>query len=581
VGLAALSIARRAGARIFGTASPRKWASVRAMGAEHVMSSRQLGYAGEVVQRTGGRGVDVVLNSLSGEHVRESLDALAHGGTFVEIGKVGAWDAAQVRAYRPDVRYVPFDLGDVTDNDPPLVRAMLREVVRGIEDGSLAALPTTVFRSDDAERAFRFLAQGHNVGKVALGFEPPEAVAPIRADASYLVTGGLGALGMHTAGWLVQRGARHLLLLGRSAPSAEASATIERWRAAGAQVVIQHIDLADLVRLRAGLALAAADMPPLAGVFHAAGVLEDATLANTDGARLARVFAPKVTGAWNLHLATAGHALEHFVCFSSAAAVFGSAGQGAYVAANAFLDALMEQRRAQGLAGLSIQWSAWEGGGMAAGIDAARSREIGMEPLSPAMAQAALDQLLWSARAPVVLVFPVDWPAFRRRHDGGALRSLLDGFGPPDATTEQRRGIRQALAEAAPDLRVALLDEFVRAQLSRTLGLPTTRPLHPKKRLPELGMDSLMAVELRNRLQSALEVALPATLLFEHPTAERLVQFLASDVLDLAAPAPGPQVTTEPAADDAQIDVTALSADDLGALLDQKLSDLDTLQPAV
>ena len=577
VGHAALSVARRAGARVFGTASPRKWASVRAMGAEHVMSSRELGYALEVKQRTGGRGVDVVLNSLTGEHVRESLDALAQGGTFVEIGKVGGWDAERVRAYRPDVRFLPFDLGDVTARDPSLFRSMLSEVARGIEDGTLAALPTTVFRSDDAQSAFRFLAQGNNVGKVALSFEPPEAVAPIRADASYLVTGGLGALGLHTGEWLVQRGARHLLLLGRSGPSAEASASLERWRAAGAQVVIQNADVADLDRMRAVLGEAAACMPPLAGVFHAAGILDDATLTNTDGARLARVLAPKVSGAWNLHRLTQGQPLEHFVCFSSAAAALGSAGQGAYVAANAFLDALVEQRRAQGLAGLSIQWSAWEGGGMAAGMDAVRSREMGMEPISPAMGQEALGQLLWSARSPVVMFFPVDWPTFQRRHAGGAMPSLLKRLGEPSRGrgTEVARGIRQALAESHPDMRLGLLDEFVRAQLSKTLGLSPTRPLDPKRRLLDLGMDSLMAVELRNRLRTALEVSLPSTLLFEHPTAERLVQFLARDVLDLAVSAP--LVTAEPPVHEENPDVAMLSAEDLGALMDQKLADLDIL----
>ncbi|NJQ96784.1 MAG: SDR family NAD(P)-dependent oxidoreductase [Hydrococcus sp. CSU_1_8] len=389
VGQAAIQLAQKAGAEVFATASPKKWNFLKSMGVKHVMNSRNLKFAQEIMALTYGEGIDIVLNSLNGEFIPKNLEILASGGRFVEIGKIGIWNESQVKEKRDDVAYFPFDLLEVSQENPGLIASMLEELMKEFRDENLKPLPHTVFPIEDAANAFRYMAQAKHIGKVVVSL--PEIASQsffIRKDGSYLITGGLGALGLQIGRWLVQQGAKHLILTGRNQPSQEARETIDQLEKIGTRVNVVQADVSnfdDVKRIIASsphLPVSPSPCLPLRGIIHAAGVLDDGVLLKQNWERFDRVLAPKVRGAWNLHLATQNLPLDFFVCFSSIASLLGSPGQGNYAAANAFMDALAHYRRGLGLPGLTINWGVWADVGMAAQLsehDRARLEEQGIK----------------------------------------------------------------------------------------------------------------------------------------------------------------------------------------------------------
>jgi myxalamid-type polyketide synthase MxaB len=541
VGQAAVRLARRVGAQVFATASAGKWGFLRAMGVEHVMSSRDKGFAAEVLERTGGRGVDVVLNSLAGELIDESVAALAPQGRFVELGKIGIWDEAQVRRVKPGASYFPFDLGEVARANPELISEMLATIVAGLEEGSLEPLPLETFEIAEAVAAFRHMAQARHIGKVVLTRR--ERGGPrVRSDGTYLITGGLGALGLHVAGWLVEQGARHLVLAGRRGLGEAAAQRVRGLEQAGARVEVVAADVSRRSEVEGLLSAAAQRLPPLAGVVHAAGVLDDGVLSQQSWPRFAKVLAPKVGGAWHLHELTRELPLDFFLCFSSVASLLGSPGQGNYAAANAFLDALAHHRRAAGLPALTVNWGPWAGGGMAAGLGEAERRRLaaqGLDSLAPEQALAALGELL-AENATQAGVLRMDWPKLLRSFPKGGEPPLLEAFAPglPPAPP-----FLQELKQAPPGDRLALLAAYARTQVTRVLGMSPEDPIAPRQPLIDLGVDSLMALELRNRLEAGLGLSLRATLLFDFPTLEALVAHLAEKVIG-GEPGGGPAAAT-------------------------------------
>jgi acyl transferase domain-containing protein/protein-L-isoaspartate O-methyltransferase len=585
VGMAAIQVARHVGAEVFATAgTPAKRELLASLGVRHVFDSRSTGFADEILRATGGRGVDVVLNSLADEFVPHSFDALAEGGRFVELGKRGIWDAKQAARVRPDARYSVVDLAAASLREPTLIRDLLARVVTGIEAGSLEPLPVRSFPACATAAAFRHMAQARHTGKIAV-VHP--RTAAVRDDASYLITGGLGGVGLSVARWLVERGARHLVLVGRSAPSDAALGTIRELESDGARVVVVQADVSrtdDVDRL---FATVDRELPPLRGVFHGALVLDDGALAQQDWSRFRRVFDPRVRGGWLLHRHTAGRPLDFFVLFSAAGSLLGSAGQANYTAANAFLDALAHHRRGLGLPALSIQWGVWSDVGRAAELGfGERARQRGIGSMTARQALAALDAVMRRAdEAPQVAVMQVDWAAFlaaepgaarspffaalaaesRQQRDSGAPAAAVLAPAPP-------RRLREELAAAPPARRVRLLADHVRAQVGRVLGLDAAHPLDPRQPLQELGLDSLMAVELRTLLGAGLELprALPATLAFDYPSIEAIAAFLDREVFGA-----GPGVPVDGPAQVDPTDVAELSDDEAELLL---LAELDALR---
>ena len=603
VGQAAVQLAQRCGATVIATAgSPEKQALLRAQGVAHVLHSRTLDFTARVHELTRGRGVDVVLNSLAGDFIEASLACLAEDGCFLEIGKRDIWSAAQVAQVRPRARYHMIDLAAQRHADRPAARALFEQVVSLLRRGEIRPLPVQAFALDDAAAAFRCMAQARHVGKVVLVTERGERSRTDRLDphGSYLVTGGLSGLGLLTAGHLVAHGARHLLLVGRRAPGEAAAGQIAAWRAAGVQVRTMQADLARSVDVTAVLAEADAHLPVLRGVVHSAGLLDDGALMQQDWARFARPLGPKLSGAWALHVLTRERSLDFFVLYSSVAGTLGSSGQGNHAAANAFLDALAAHRRAQGLPAQSIAWGAWSEIGAAADREVDRRvGERGIGSITPTQGLAWLDALM--AHGPThAVVFPVDWARLQAAEGGATVPPFLEQVMPPPrarAVTVSPRPaaalpvpaaagsapaagpdpidtLRQASAARRPELLQALVAE----QVAQVIQAPDATRIDLRQPLNELGLDSLMAVDLRNRLgqQLGLGRSLPATLVFDHPTIDALSHYLLKQLFPQDdSPPRAPAGTVAPAAAAPRADTVGaiddLSDDEVEALLAQRM----------
>jgi myxalamid-type polyketide synthase MxaB len=425
-----------------------------------------------------------------------------------------------------------------------------------LKQGLLKPLPHKVFPIQDVVSAFRYMAQAKHIGKVVVTIpESSPQQEPIRGDNSYLITGGLGALGLKIARWMVEQGAKHLILTGRREASEAAWQKIEQIEKAGAQVLIVKSDVSDWEDASQLFLRVKDSMPPLRGIIHAAGVLDDRMLLGQSWERFSRVMAPKVAGTWNLHSLTQDLPLDFFVCFSSAASFLGSPGQGNYAAANAFMDALSHHRRALGLPGVSINWGPWGDSGMAASLkshDRDRRTEQGIKSIAPERGLQLLGEIIEQDVAQVG-VLPVDWSKFMEQFPRDFEFPLLDEFA---ATTEptpaQKSEFLQQLEAAVPSERPTLLMTHIRSQIAKILGLSSAEQIAPRQRLFDLGLDSLMAIELKNKLEANLGQSLRSTLLFDYPTLEALVDYLAQE-MGLLEPVE-PAETSQAEAKDEELD---------------------------
>jgi NADPH:quinone reductase-like Zn-dependent oxidoreductase/acyl carrier protein len=577
VGLAAVQLARAAGAEVFATAgSPRKRAFLQAMGVQHVMDSRALDFADEIAIQTAGAGVDLILNSISGPAIERSLQALAEGGTFLEIGKNGIWTAEEVARVRPDVRYRIVDLGEAIAADVTAIRQPFIDVLARLQSGALESLPTEEFPLCDAVSAFRHMAAARHIGKVVIVPGSPDPAAhsvefACSAESTYVVTGGFGGLGLATAQWLAGRGARQLMLIGRRRPGREVSERIEALRAAGVEVLEEFGDVSSREFLATALARIAETGRPLRGVVHAAGVLADAPVQQVTAHQFADVWSPKVQGAWNLHSLTAGLPLDLFVMFSSMSAVLGAAGQACYTASNAFLDALAHARRQRGLAGISINWGPWSDVGMAAGLqerDRQRWAAQGIGRIAPDQGLRSLEHALGSD-LPQISVLPVDWKRFLASSGEPTLPVLRAVAGELSAAAAPRpESFKDRLASADPQDQADLVLDFVRASIAAVLALDPLQ-LSETQGLTDIGMDSLMAVELSNRLSAGIARPLPTTLAFEYPTMQALASFV-GELLGVD-PRSSPPAAAHGSSAEVLDEVGGLSEDEVAASLAAEL----------
>jgi myxalamid-type polyketide synthase MxaB len=546
VGLAAIQIAQAAGAEIFATASPGKWDYLKSQGIVHIMNSRTLDFADEILRATGGEGVDVVLNSLSGAAAERSFSVLKKGGRFVELGKLGG-ALPEEAARRPDAAYFTFELGSAIARDPAVSIRTGGEIRTLFESGVLRPLPMTTFAIDNAAEAYRFMQQTRHIGKVVLTLGE---VSAVRADASYLVTGGLGALGLKVAEYLVSAGARHLVLAGRSGPSAQAASAIEEIRRQGASVDIVQGDVG-APEDAAAMIDACQRAAPLRGVVHAAGVLREALLRNQSADYFTSAMAPKVRGGWQLHRLTREMPLDFFVCFSSMASLTGSPGQTNYAAANAFLDGLATLRRAQGLPAVSIQWGPWAEVGMAAGLEFG----AGIEKLSVDDGIEAFRRLLkpQPGTRGEIGVMKVRWDVYTRRWPSPQSVNYFS------ALVDHSRGAAPALKgdflktlRAAPEAqRRQLLVEHMHEAVRLVLGLSASYEIKNDAAWTDFGVDSLMMVEIKNRLESSLHLSFPVELLMRDVTILSISDFvlgkLEAGVLEDTAPGQAPPSEDGPA----------------------------------
>ena len=587
VGQAALQVARRAGARILATASAAKQQALLEQGVEAVFDSRSLTFAEEVRAHTGDRGVDVVLNSLKGDWVDASFEALAAGGRFVELGKIEIWSRQQAAERRPDATYLPFDLLEVAAAEPQLIRTLLEQLLADLAAGHYQLLPIQAFPLEAAVDAFRLMAQARHVGKVVISQPPAAPARAIRPDATYLVSGALGGLGLQLLQWLANQGATSLLLLARSAeaPHEAAATVLARLKERGVTCTALPLNLAATgaaaTRVESQLAEALAALPPerpLGGVFHAAGVLDDGLLESQTPERLRQVLAPKLGGWQRIEAALQSDPLQSdpfVVHFSSMASLLGSPGQSNYCAANGALDAL-----AAASDQLAIQWGPWDGAGMAAGLggrERQRLEALGVRPLQPAAAFAALEQVLQRGISGPVAVLEVDWARLGRQASPRQAALMADlmtpvaGAGAADVAEEPAY---LAVLRDTPLLeRHSCLVAFVQQQLAKVMGVGDPQQIDPSEPLFNIGLDSLMALELTVLLENNLGVRLTESLVFEHPTVDDLVHYFLGEVLfpeagELEAPPPPLEARVEqpeisPAWDQQVADVAALDTADL------------------
>jgi len=572
VGLAAIQVALRRGCRVFATAgSAKKRELLLSLGVERVFDSRSLSFGQGVREATDGAGVDVVLNSLSGEFIPEGLRALAPRGWFLELGKREIWTPARVAQLRPDVSYRAYDLGDEVHADATLAPALLSALVAALADGTLRPLPVRSFAFAQVTEAFRVMAQAQHIGKLVLLAPNADADRPlVSADATYWITGGAGALGVRTARWLAQLGARHLVLSGRHAPGAESQAILDECSALGARVVFRAADAADEPAMRAVRDEICAAWPPLRGVVHAAGVVDDGVLAQQTWERWRETLRGKARGARVLDHLTRSLSLDFFVLYSSVGWLLGPLGQGAYAAANAELDALAWERRAHGLPALSVGWGQLREGGMARrmladGRDPWSAR--GLRWIGAREGFLRLERLLRDG-ATYGALLPIDWGRFLAQLPPGVDAGFFQALAPRAAPSrEAPKPAEQALIERWRQAPAGARRGLVMAHLAEcarhVLGVPAEFPLDEQAPLKEAGLDSLMAVELRNLLVRSLATSLPATLLFDYPSLGALAAYL-SDALQLAFTS-APQVSAAP--DAAYREVAALSDAEAEALL--------------
>jgi NAD(P)-dependent dehydrogenase (short-subunit alcohol dehydrogenase family) len=412
-----------------------------------------------------------------------------------------------------------------------------------------------------------------HAGAMAISKGHDSAPVGIRSDATYLITGGFGGLGMEVARWLVENGARHLVLASRSGARRRDPAT-QLLSASGACVIGAKADVSTFEDVSRLLSTITGTMPPLAGIVHAAGVLDDCILEHLTPDRFARVMAPKVLGAWNLHLLTRTMPLDFFVLFSSVSALLGSPGQGSYSAANAFMDGLANYRRAHGLPALSVNWGPWSEVGMAART-AARGRSAlpWLRGTPPGLCTALLGSLLRDplpqvgvlslTTGPAASAAPsASWPRF--------LTNLMSELGPADSDCPIEPASPPALTRAAvlarpPTDREPLVRDYLWQQLARVLDLPSSRraAVEARQSLTSAGLDSLMALEVKNVLNSDLQVDVPLVAFLQEATLSSIARLVLQHLELGSTTSTGATATTS----DMDATVATLSAREVDALL--------------
>ncbi|MFF9510037.1 SDR family NAD(P)-dependent oxidoreductase [Streptomyces sp. NPDC014724] len=541
-GLAAIAVARLLGADVLATAgTEEKRNHLRGMGIRCVMDSRTLDFAEQTRQATDGQGVDVVLNALAGPAVRAGLESLRPFGRFIELGvrDIMADAALGLAPLRHNITFSTVDLIELQQRRPELFATVLREVMDHIAAKRLKPLLCTEYPLDRAADVFHLMARAGHIGKIVLTVPDrgeaiavmPDGPPVVRADGAYIITGGLGGLGLATARWLAEQGAGRIILNGRRPASLEAARTVNNLTV-GTTVV-----LGDISRTGTAERLVAAATKggmPLRGIVHCAMVLDDAALTTVRDHQLKRVWAPKVTGAWNLHRAVMDHSLDWFVLYSSMSSLLGNAGQGTYAAANAWLDAFATWRTRSGLRTLAVDWGPWGETGQA--VDFA---ERGYETIPTRKGLEALHSLLTHQRAQTAVIPgpPQTWIPGAAAHS--SLFALL-APAPGDGAEPATDGVDAAKHSAGGAANIRARLETLPAGIARQTALERyladhirailrtgSSTLDPHTPLKSLGFDSLLATELRIRLGNDLAVRLAGNFIWQHPTIASLATALA------------------------------------------------------
>ena len=497
--------------------------------------------------------------------VTNSAQSVRDGESASSVAQSPLWGLGRVAAMEhPEIW---GGLLDLDKNDPGSdVPAILAEI-----------------RHPDGEDQIAFRARNRYAARllhspVRLSSGAPTA---FHAEATYLITGGLGGMGLKLARWITERGARHLMLVARRSATIKAREVLHDLEGLGARIVIAQADVSKEADVARVLSMISTTMPPLRGIIHAAGIFDDRVLVRHDWERFARVLAPKVSGGWNLHVQTRDLPLDFFILFSSAASFLGPIGLGNYTAANSFLDALAHYRKSQGLPALSIDWGPWERIGMAEAVGEKRESQWSEGGFGTMEAKQALDlmgQLLHQDLVQVGVI-PVEWARFMERFGLGQAPHLFSELahevtshrGPQREVTQPE--LRRRMEAALPGDRWEILVSYLQDLAKKVLGYDKSNPLDINRGFFDMGMDSLLAVELKNYLQNGLGRPLPSTVVFDHPNIESLADYIAREIPSLqvsreSQKPPSKESGVRPAVRE---DRKELSEEELAALLKEKI----------
>ena len=552
VGLAAIQLVQASGAEVFATASAPKQDYLRSLGVKHIFDSRTTAFGQEIMEATGGKGVDVVLNSLTGEgFIDASLSCLRQEGRFIEMARRDILSEEDMAAVRPDVSYAILELDVLKKTEPAWVGKVLRGITARLASGELKPIIHSRWPLAEAGDALTFMRSARHLGKIVVT-TPPLVRGRLRQDRTYLVTGGLGGIGCAVATWLADQGAGSIVLNGRRDPDATAEEVIQGLRNQGVNVQVELADVTDAAAIEQMLERMDRELPPLGGVIHSVGVLSDGALTNQTWDRFEEVLWPKILGGWQLHRATAQLDLDFFILFSSRVGVMGNPGQANHAAANAFLDQLAGHRRALGLPGQAIAWGAWSEIGEAAEqrdrIDRQRTA-LGGRWFTPQQGMRAFDRLVRQDTTTSV-VMSMDWSVFEEAVEERPplLEDLLSAnTGTTAAAASASDDLMTRLRGTPAPAHEELLVSFVQQEVQAVLRLQSTPD--PTVGFFDLGMDSLMAVELRNRLNRAFsgEYTASNTIVFDYPDVATLARHLVGELGEFGdVPAPQAQPVAQP-----------------------------------
>lgn len=561
VGIAAINLANIIGAEIYATASEAKWPLLRSLGVKHIYNSRTLEFASQIMTDTQGDGVNIVLNSLIGEYIPKNVDVLKSGGRFVELGERDILSPAQINAFNKPFEYYSFSLFSISHDTPAEIAAMFAQLQPIWESPAFTGIPYQPYTAERIKDAFRVIQQGRHKGKLVISINPtPTPPRALQQTKAALITGGLGGIGWAVTQWLATSDTETLYVIGRSAPNETIAAQLSSLSLGGKIVKYISADVGNASDVARVFAQVAADGVALTAVLHAAGLMNNALMADEAPVDAAEVLTAKTLGTWFLHHASQHLPLEHFICFSSTTALLGAAGAASYAAGNAFVDSLMQYRCNLGLAAQAINWGAWQEVGMLTRLNSVAQeywQENGMQALPTSVALEMLNHVSQHPQARIA-VLPADWARWNQQYT--KLPSLLRSV---DKQPQSELAIATPTHTSSTTESVDA-HRLVTDSIRKVLRLESTAAINEEESFREMGIDSLMSVELRNSLSKAIGEKLSSTLLFNYANISALSDYLQSQFANKLQPVNAPVVqapTTQ------RVDVLTLLKDQLKNLL--------------
>ncbi len=538
VGLAAIQIAQAIGAKIYATAGDaRKRDYLKSLGIQHIYDSRSLAYGAAILQDTQGRGVDVVLNTLTGQgYIETSLQVCAQEARFVEISKRDVWTEEQIYHCRKDIVYTVLALDSMIAHDSEFIQKLWNKISPQFETGIYHALPYEHYALTEVKEAFKAMQRAEHIGKIIISTVPEYHAKLEKRPGSFLITGGLRGLGWEVAKFLVAQGVEDLILIGRHAPSSEVQAIISEWQSQGIRVQVSQLDIADANAVEDLFRQLTETRLALRGIIHAAGVIQDNLLEKQSWPQFEAVLKPKLA-LWYLHHYSQPE-LEYFISFSSVASIIGNVGQLNYAAANSFMDELMAYRRQQGLSGQSIHWGPWAEVGMATDSRLQSFHESrGVHPFSRDKGIALFEQVMLGQESSPILI-DANWAQMASMNPitNRLLEKLLidQSAAPMKSTAGDGKWLTGLLA-LSMEVRQLTVQEKLKALVAQVSQLEVSE-IDVHAEFAAMGLDSLMAVDLKNRLQALLgnDIILSNAIMLECATLEKLSQYITSQLNQLA-----------------------------------------------